>query len=452
MINLKHTCIEIDKKKYSYEEFNNILGNTIDFLKRNGFDENSKIPICCYDSFKLISLTLATISMNACAVLIESNKKETEIIQILESINASKIVTDREQFQCLEKVIYIPERCKSKTYEECKYPSFKIEDRYRDAVIIFTSGSSGVPKGIIRTQETVRAHLETMIETLKIVPDDKVLHLAPLYHAYGFEHIMAGIYGGANNQLYNTFDYRTILSNMKEKATVVVGVPYQYALFTKIQGKHFPLRLRLLLSASAPLRASTFEKIRENWGLGIVQLYGSSELSASLLNLEVKNKNSVGKPIKGVNIKINEESELLVKSPYICKSYIGDKYKLPIENGWYHTGDIARFDQYQGIVIEGRIDNIINVSGKKVCPEEVEAVLTSMPAIKEAYVYGKCHDTYGNIIAAKVYCAITTEVKEIKKYCSKYLPDYKIPLEIEKVTSIPHTGNGKIKREKEIFK
>lgn len=184
----------------------------------------------------------------------------------------------------------------------------------------------------------------------------------------------------------------------------------------------------------------------KSWKLPITQLYGSSELSAALVNMEGKNATSVGKTILGVKARINTEGELLIQSSYICERYIGDKYELPVEDGWYHTGDMAIFDQYGGIIIKGRLDSIINVSGKKVCPEEVEKVLISMPGIKEAIVYGKTHETYGNIIAAKFVGESQITESEIKKFCGKYLADYEIPMVIEKVDNILHTTTGKISR------
>src|SRR5699024_4529981 len=303
-----------------------------------------------------------------------------------------------------------------------------------------------IPKGVVRTQKKVMTHMKTMINTLQITPEDKILHLAPLCHAYGFEHVMAGIYGGGTNKLYNLFSYREILDQMKKQASVVIGIPYQYELLTRMNCTFSSNKLRLLLCATSSLKYRTYNNVMKSWKLPISQLYGSSELSAALVNIDGKNAASVGKPILGVKVRINTEGELLIKSSYICERYIGDKYKLPVEDGWYHTGDMAIVDQYGGIIIKGRLDSIINVSGKKVCPEEVEKVIISMPGIEEVIVYGKIHETYGNIIAAKFVGKPEITESEIKKFCGKYLADYEIPMVIEKVDYIPHTTTGKINR------
>lgn len=447
-INIENMRIGTEENFYSYEEFNNLLGDTIEFLKGKGFKSDSKIPIWCHDNLNIIALTLAAISMNACAVLIDAQKKEKEVLDILRMISELRIISDIEKAELQEMEIfeYSIYSIKNRKYNQNMYPVFRTEDEDKDAVIIFTSGSTGTPKGVVRTQKKVMTHMKTMIKTLQITSEDKILHLAPLCHAYGFEHIMAGIYGGGTNTLYNLFAYREILDQMKKQASVVIGVPYQYELLTRMNCTFSSNKLRLLLCATSSLKYRTYNTVMKSWKLPITQLYGSSELSAALVNMEGKNATSVGKTILGVKARINTEGELLIQSSYICERYIGDKYELPVEDGWYHTGDMAIFDQYGGIIIKGRLDSIINVSGKKVCPEEVEKVLISMPGIREAIVYGKTHETYGNIIAAKFVGESQITESEIKKFCGKYLADYEIPMVIEKVDNILHTTTGKISR------
>ncbi len=356
-INIENMRIGTEENFYSYEEFNNLLGDTIEFLKGKGFKSDSKIPIWCHDNLNIIALTLAAISMNACAVLIDAQKKEKEVLDILRMISESRIISDIEKAELQEMEIfeYSIYSIKNRKYNQNMYPVFRTEDEDKDAVIIFTSGSTGTPKGVVRTQKKVMTHMKTMIKTLQITSEDKILHLAPLCHAYGFEHIMAGIYGGGTNTLYNLFAYREILDQMKKQASVVIGVPYQYELLTRMNCTFSSNKLRLLLCATSSLKYRTYNTVMKSWKLPITQLYGSSELSAALVNMEGKNATSVGKTILGVKARINTEGELLIQSSYICERYIGDKYELPVEDGWYHTGDMAIFDQYGGIIIKGRL-------------------------------------------------------------------------------------------------
>lgn len=218
-INIENMRIGTEENFYSYEEFNNLLGDTIEFLKGKGFKSDSKIPIWCHDNLNIIALTLAAISMNACAVLIDAQKKEKEVLDILRMISESRIISDIEKAELQEMEIfeYSIYSIKNRKYNQNMYPVFRTEDEDKDAVIIFTSGSTGTPKGVVRTQKKVMTHMKTMIKTLQITSEDKILHLAPLCHAYGFEHIMAGIYGGGTNTLYNLFAYREILDQMKKQ-------------------------------------------------------------------------------------------------------------------------------------------------------------------------------------------------------------------------------------------
>lgn len=144
-INIENMRIGTEENFYSYEEFNNLLGDTIEFLKGKGFKSDSKIPIWCHDNLNIIALTLAAISMNACAVLIDAQKKEKEVLDILRMISESRIISDIEKAELQEMEIfeYSIYSIKNRKYNQNMYPVFRTEDEDKDAVIIFTSGSTG---------------------------------------------------------------------------------------------------------------------------------------------------------------------------------------------------------------------------------------------------------------------------------------------------------------------
>ena len=448
---LENMIVESEGNKYGFVELNNLLGNTTKFLKQCGFKEGSKIPVLCDDGLHVLMITLAAISINACVALIENKKREREIEEILGLLDLSFILTDVESLKIpgVNEIVFDLKTIENETYSENMFPKLEKENQNNHAVIIFSSGSSGNPKGIIRDQKNVFSHASALGAALLLKEKEQVLHLAPFYHAYGFEHIMAAIYSGCNNKIYNVFDFHSIIKALKSTANVVIGVPYQYELLLKKKEKIHNSKLRLLVSASAPLKENVAIQSMTDWNVNITQLYGSSELSASIVNMDSKSSKSVGKPIKNILIKINEEKELLVKSPYICKGYINNEYKLNIENGWFHTGDIATIDNDGCVYIEGRLDNLINISGKKVSPEEIEKVISSIKGVKEVYVYAEHHDVYGAIIVAQVVCTDLLTETEILSFCREKLVEYMVPAVVNIVDSISHTSNGKIKRVKE---
>lgn len=450
-------------KVFTYEDLWKLVKSARTYLKNNNINSNERVAIYCEDSLNFIVSLLAVISIGACGVLIEEGKKEFEIQEILDQINNNVIVTDSMKISKFGNI-------------DIKQISFNVsdlsedvsnevdieepEDMNKEAYIIYTSGSNGKPKGVIRTREMVFKHASILSELYEFDENDSILFLVKLQHAYGIEHIFASICGRAKNYIFDEFLYHKVINFINENmCTAIIGVPYQYQLLSKFNLDEKARSLRLLTSAGAPLPEKVNRKIYENWGLAISQVYGSSELAASAVNLSGRKFNSVGKAIKGVKVKIvdddgglvkhGEIGELVISSPFCTKLYVNKNEPVAfMDKQWFYTGDFVYIDTEGDLFITGRKKNIINIAGKKVSPEEVEMVIKSYKGIEDVKVEGESHPLYGEVVSATIVTENRQKLNEIEliKYCKKFITDYKVPSNIYYTDKLQLTGNGKIKR------
>ncbi|MGB8453614.1 MAG: class I adenylate-forming enzyme family protein [Anaerocolumna sp.] len=451
-----------DNQAYTYAQLWKLVDRTSFYLKSNYIHDEQRVPIYCEDPLNLIIVLFAVISIGACGVLIEKGKKTTEIQDILNQIHSNLIITDNINKIGLENLQIEPVLFDINILPQCM-EEIRIEvsnDLDKEACIIYTSGSTGKPKGIIRTRKMVFEHARVLAEVYSFNKNDSVLFLVQLQHAYGLEHILASIYGRATHYIFDEFSYHKVLSFIREnKLTAIVGVPYHYELLSRLNSEIKTNSLRMLLSAGAPLREEVSRLIQKQWGVQVLQEYGSSELATAVVNLNPNKLSAVGKPIENVELRIIDEDdrivtlgkigELIIKSPFCTYGYVDDKdLELPIKKQWFYTGDLAYIDEEGDLFITGRKKNIINVAGKKVSPEEVEKVIKNYQGVKEVKVAGEIHSIYGEIINATIVMENGEKLDEIGllSYCRKLLSDYKLPSIIYYTDKLKLAANGKLQR------
>jgi long-chain acyl-CoA synthetase len=452
-----------DNEVYTYAQLWKLVSRARVYLKGKHIHDKQRIPIYCEDPLNFIIALFAVISLGACGVLIEKGKKTAEIQDILDQINSNLIITDNINKTSLEKTDLKPILFNINVLPQCieKEAAVEVSDTTnQEAYIIYTSGSVGKPKGIIRTTRMIFEHARVLAELYDFSENDSVLFLVQLQHGYGIDHIFASIYGRAAHYIFEEFSYHKVLSFIDEnKCSVIVGVPYQYELMSRLNSDLRRNSLRILLSASAPLREKVNRQIQKQWGIPVSQVYGSSELAAAAVNLNTTNFESVGKPIEGVQLRIIDEDdrpaaqgnigELVIKSPFCTSAYVdeGDSV-LPIKNQWFYTGDFAYVDEQGDLYITGRKKNVINVAGKKVSPEEVEKVIKNYQGVKDVKVAGEVHSLYGECVNATIVTENGHKLDEIglMTYCRQFLMDYKLPSIINYTDKLKLTANGKLQR------
>jgi long-chain acyl-CoA synthetase len=332
------------------------------------------------------------------------------------------------------------------------------------AVLKFTSGSTGEPKGIALGPDQVRAEADNIVSTLGLSPEDRILADVPLVHSYGFDlGVLALLFSGARLVLQDFFVPNRIAGDLeREGISVYLGVPPQYRRW--IEGAPPADRpvasVRYLLSCTAPLDSETILAFHDRFAMVLCQHYGSSETGAAANHIPsevLARPGSVGTPVKNVRIRVLDEAghevapgevgEIEVHSAAVARGYIlgAPTERTPFREGAFLIGDLAVRDADGFIHLRGRVDQLINIGGFKVSPEEVRRVLEGHPAVREAGVIGVPDPTGETAVSAMVALKSQTTEKELTAWCYGRLADYKVPRRIHLRDELPRGPGGKVR-------
>jgi len=342
------------------------------------------------------------------------------------------------------------------------------------AALIYTSGSTGNPKGVMMTHLNMVTAVRSITQYLENTGDDVILSALPLSFDYGLYQILMGFAAGATVILEPSFAYpQVILQKLSaENVTGFPLVPTMVALLLQMKGLlpgQFP-RLRYISNTAAALPPSHIERLSALFpSTRIYSMYGLTECKrVSYLppdQLSIR-PSSVGKAIPNTEVYIVDEQggrvgpgtvgELVVRGAHVMKGYWEKQDEtdrvlkpgpLPGEKVLY-TGDLFRMDEEGYLYFVGRKDDIIKTRGEKVSPKEVEAVLYTLPEVKEAAVIGVPDPILGQAIKAVVVLADGSALsdRDVMRHCAAHLEDFMVPKSVEFRASLPKTTTGKISK------
>jgi long-chain acyl-CoA synthetase len=341
------------------------------------------------------------------------------------------------------------------------------------AVILYTSGTTGKPKGAELTHLNMLLNAR-LSETMYPRADHDVhLITLPLFHSFGQTVQMnAGIYNRATLVLLPRFSPDAALHLMdEENITIFAGVPTMYwAMLHHPRADQYDLQkiarnLRVTISGGAAMPMEVMLAFNEKFNVKILEGYGLSETSPiavfNRLDREVK-PGSIGLPVWGVQVRVvdqddhdvdtNEVGEIVIRGHNVMKGY----YKRPeataeaMRNGWFHSGDLARRDEDGYLYIVDRAKDMIIRGGFNVYPREIEEVLMTHPAVSLAAVIGVPHDRHGEEVKAFIILKAGTSIAEVElvAWSKQNMADYKYPRLIELRTELPMTATGKVLKSK----
>ena len=344
-----------------------------------------------------------------------------------------------------------------------------VEDLSPDdtAVILYTSGTTGNPKGVVLTHRNVVSNAvagrgSASDEELRRDDINVQLAILPLAHAYGLVASNVGYLNGVTFIMHPRFDTTAVLSAIERyRVNAFAGVPAMFValLYTPDAEKYDTSSLRYCVSGSAPLPLAVLEGFESKFNCQVLEGYGLSEASAVLTGhrLDMPRKpGSVGKPIEGVELLIVDENdlpvavgevgEIIARGPNIMKSYYNmpDATRDALRDGWLHTGDMGRLDEDGYLYIVERKKDLIIRGGFNIYPRDVEEVLNGHPDVIESAVVGIPSERMGEEVKAFVVASGTVDAETLKAYCRERLANYKTPSEIEFVNYLPRNIIGKI--------
>ena len=343
------------------------------------------------------------------------------------------------------------------------------------AVILYTSGTTGTPKGAELTHDNLRENaIRGSKELIGITEEDRLLGALPLFHSFGQTCSLNGaIASGAMLSLIPRFDPEKALEILeRDEITIFGGVPTMYnAMLHSPKGDEVDTaKLRICISGGSAMPGEVMNAFDEKFGCKILEGYGLSETSpvASFSHPNDERKvGSIGTPIEGVEMKVvdddgndvdqGEVGEIVIKGHNVMKGYWEreDATAEVMKDGWFHTGDVAKIDEDGYFFIVDRKKDLIIRGGYNVYPREIEELLYEHPAIAEAAVIGVEHDALGEEVAAAVVLkeGESASEEEIRDHVKDQVAAYKYPRQVFLMDELPKGPTGKIlKREIEVPK
>jgi len=333
-------------------------------------------------------------------------------------------------------------------------------------VLLYTSGTSGRPKGAMLSHRALLGNLDqaSRSDPPIVAPDDVVLLVLPLFHVYGLNAALGMLAKqGATGVLVERFDPVETLAEMRRHAvTCLLGAPPMYVAWSMLPaaGDAFA-GVRLALSGAAPLPGAVVDRIRAVTGHHVFEGYGLTETApilTSTLMSEVAKAGSIGRPLPGVEIRLLDESgreteegdpgEIVVRGANLFSGYWPDGADGPDDDGWFATGDVAYADADGDLHLVDRRQELVLVSGFNVYPREVEGVLLRHPDIEEAAVIGIPHPYTGESVKALVVARSGARLvaDEVIAHCARSLARFKCPTAVEVVAELPHSATGKVSK------
>ncbi len=487
-IALKYENVEVE-----YGSLNRSVSNFADYLMKH--DNGERILIYMPNSIEFVIAFFSVIRADKIVILADT-KYTKELEKIIKENNVRTIITEQENV--MQIALYLSSEYDKKTLESCCLLSLEYQDKDAKqiniyeymcginlqgnkrlqvlvddkkqkkinkfhymknqndyAVIFYSSGSTGSPKGVINSHLTILKALKNYVSTMQLHSDDIFMAVTPFFHSYCLGScFLCALKVGAKLVLQKQFLPRKILSIMtKENVTVFQGVPFMYQMINEHYNREiYSLKsIRLCVVAGAKISERVMRKFYELTGIVICQEYGSSEtgtISVNLSNELELNIVSVGKPLNNVSVRIVDCVEgigkIEVKSKGQAMGYLNS---APFVREWYRTGDLGYINENGYIHITGREKQIINLSGLKVNAREIEDILVSHDKVLNAKVYGETDELSGERIEAIVICNDKSVTEsELLSFCKKQLASYKVPNRIfleEESSNV--SGLGKIR-------
>jgi long-chain acyl-CoA synthetase len=332
-----------------------------------------------------------------------------------------------------------------------------------DAALLYSSGTTGVPKGVVLTQHNIHSNIAICAKCSDYRPGDRLLLFLPLFHVYGQNYIMnAAILAGATLVLFRRFVPEVVLKAIgDERVTHLFAVPTIYIGLLSMDLTAYDLSsIRYEMSAAATMPEEISRRWTDRFGRRVYEGYGLTECSpfACYNDLQEHRFGSVGRAVEGFTLKIFDEldrelppgetGEIVIRGDGVMKGYWKrpDESEKTLRGGWLHSGDMGRMDEDGYVYIVDRVKDMINISGFKVWPAEVEKYLYKMPGIQEVAVYGIPDPNQGErvAVAAVPRKGMTVTSDEVIAYCRENIAAYKVPARVDIVAELPKSPSGKI--------
>jgi len=468
-----------EDRKISYLEFNKGSNRVATALIGLGIQRGDFVGLCAPNSIEWLVSYFGVLKTGATAVTLPITFTKDELNRLLDDARPRVLFTadeklqdlgDRKDRPYLEKIVSpagdIPY---DRLIEKGSY-SFKAVDMDRDdtAAILFTGGTTGIPKGVMLTHENIKSSAHNVCHFERSCQEDRALCFLPPNHVFAQIHIINSmVYAAGSLVIQPSFDMdRTAEALTRFKVTKFYAVPTVYFRFLQMGDPKEKLGpVNYCFSAAASMPAELVREWKLNTGLNIHEAYGMTE-TASMVTYNHYTRHvvgSIGTPVNIVEVQIRdlqgnilgpkEEGEICIRGPNVMKGYLNnpEETKAAFWGGWLRSGDIGAFDEDGYLYIIDRIKDMIITGGENVYPREIEEILYKRLEVGECSIIGLPDKEYGERVTACIVLkqkGQQLDPKEVKSFLKGHLAPFKVPKEFIVLDVLPKSSTGKIlKRE-----
>ena len=469
----ERVAIQSDGKEFTYGYLDERSDEIASFLLGDESDLNEeRIGLLVRPDIHYVVALWGIWKSGAIAVPLSLSAKGSELDHYISDSNISLIISSNncQEQKNIPQINSIDiENIENINATECM--SLPTLSNDRKAMIIYTSGTTNKPKGVMTTHGNIEAQITALVEAWKWTKDDHIPLILPLHHIHGIiNSLSCPLWVGAKVDILGRFEADKVIKKViNNNYSVFTAVPTIYfSLIDFLQSpknknidiaKNSFREMRLMMSGSAALAPEIHKKWKELTGQDLLERYGMTEIGMALSNPlhGEKRAGSVGQPLPNVEMCLMEEGkmiseenkpgEIMIKGPQVFLEYWNrtSESKDSFFEGWFKTGDIAELSNgYYKILGRESVD-IIKTGGYKISALEIEDTLLKHPSVKECAVIGIEDPKWGEIVAAAITSSTeTTSLKDIQSWSKNYLSAYKIPRKLIFLEELPKNSMGKV--------
>lgn len=481
--NGRRKCLTIERKTYTYTEVNSRVNQVAHGLQKLGVARGNHVGIILPNCPEYIFAYFGVLKLGAVNVPINTFLSLEEIEFILKDCETSTIIIDQQFYTKLKSIlstlpllqyILVTDADIAGTIsfqqfekEPTDNPSWESAKNADVAVIHYTSGTTGSPKGAMLSHKNLLAAIDSNTDAIRISYRDRIVVFLPLFHVFTFVVcILAPFSRGTQIILLRSVkQFKQVRDAIiRHRVSVLVGIPQ---VFSALMNARLPWffryvnPIRVCVAGGAPLGADTLKRFEAKFRIPLLEGYGLSETSGGICVNPLAGPRkplSVGPPIKGVQVKVVDEDdeavganvvgELLIKADNVMMGYYkqSEATRQVIRDGWFRTGDMAKIDEDGYLFIVDRKKDMLIVRGMNVYPREVEDVLLTHPKVAECAVIGVPDSQRGEVPKAIITLKsdVAATEKEFRKFCHEKIAMYKNPKYFEFRDSLPKNPTGKV--------
>jgi len=456
MLSASPTALVFEDQHYSLAQLSALAGGLAASLRGRGVTAGDRVALMASNRPEFVVALHAIWRLGATVVLISPAWKRDEVEHALSLTNPSHAVGD--QAVLLELMPMLP-------LDEPIAPGEPVSGSPApdaDAVLAFSSGTTGLPKAVRHTHASLLAAVRHWRDALGLTSRDRIQIATPPSHILGLLNIETALQTGVWMRLHRRFDIDRILQHIQsDRITVEMAVaPIALAIASHPRLESYDLSsLRFIMWGATPVSESVARTVTRRTGVGWVPAYGTTELPVIACNpLDGARLDSVGRPVSGVQVRVmslqtgeqvgaGEVGEIQARSESLMAGYLPcEATRDALCDGWYRTGDVGYLDTGGWLRITDRSKEMIKVRGFQVAPAEIEAVLHAHPAVEDCAVFGIPDDVDGESVVAAVATRAPVDAAELSAQVGERLASYKKLSRVVFVPEIPRLPSGKVLR------